>query len=149
MGYPGVRQALSKHCDEPIILAQHVGLYRIRAGPRDQRGDVDAGVVGVGEQQWHHDSVAGAPGQHVAEIRKVLLAEGHPDVDAATQQADGVRHFMCRCRRTRIGTSVRHQYQSHEACKPHSVFVEPAHRPLRGSAPSTGFVVHGAQPIDG
>ena len=37
----------------------------------------------------------------------------------------------------------------HEACNPHSVLDSPCQRPLRASAPSTGFAVHGAQPIDG
>ena len=38
---------------------------------------------------------------------------------------------------------------AHEACNPHSVLASPCQRPLRGSVPSTGLAVHGAQPIDG
>jgi len=32
---------------------------------------------------------------------------------------------------------------------PHSVLPEPVHRPLRGSAPASTFIVQVAQPIDG
>jgi len=53
-------------------------------------------------------------------------------------------------RRPWVRTSVRGQHQrSHEACSPHSVLFSPCQRPLRASAPSTGLVVQGAQPIDG
>jgi hypothetical protein len=49
-----------------------------------------------------------------------------------------------------VGTSMPGEDQScHEACSPHSAFAWPAQRPLRGSAPSWGMDVQGAQPIDG
>ena len=152
-------QALPEDRNEPVVLAEHVGLPGIDPGLCDEGRDVDARVIRVGEQQRHHDGVAPGRREHVLQIGKVLLAERHPDVDIASHPSDGVRHLMCRFRRSRIGTPVRRQDQSrvglgriepsHEACSPHSVFDVPAQRPLRGSAPAIGLAVHGAQPIDG
>ena len=132
-----------------LILAKYVGLPCGATRFADHRGDVDASVIRVREKQRHDDRIAGRGGEHISEIGGVLLAERHPHVDIASHPSDGVRHLVRRCRRSRIGAAVRRQNECHDACKPHSVFERPAQRPLRGSAPSTGFAVHGAQPIDG
>ncbi len=120
-----------------------------RPGFRDQRGDVDARVVRIGKQQRHNDGVTAALGQHIVQVGGVLLAERHPDIGIAPHHPDGVCHLVRRCGRAWIGAAVRRQYKCHEACNPHSVLDWPDHRPLRGSAPSAGLAVHGAQPIDG
>ena len=39
--------------------------------------------------------------------------------------------------------------RSGQTCRPHSVLVDPAHRPERGSSPGATRRVHGAQPIEG
>jgi hypothetical protein len=153
-----VREALTKHVNEPVVLAKHVGLPRVPTGVRDHGGDVDARVIRIGEQHRHNDCVAAALGQYVAQVGGVLLAERHPNVDIASHHHDGVRYLIRRCRRARIGAAVRRQDErgaaggnrnGHEACNPHSVLDWPAQRPLRGSVPSAGLAVHGAQPIDG
>ena len=161
-----MREALTKDVNEPVVLAKHVGLPRERTGVRDQGGDVDARVIRIGEQQRHNDGVPVALGQHVAQGGGVLLAERHPNVDIAPHHPDGVRYLIRRCGRARIGAAVRRQDEhraaggnrhrasggsrhGHEACNPHSVLDWPTQRPLRGSVPSAGLAVHGAQPIDG
>ena len=150
MRHSGVCEALTQNVDKPVVLAKDVGLPRSGARFADHRGDVDAGVIRIREKQRHDDCIAGRGCEHISEIGGVLLTERHPHSDIASHHSDGVRHLVCRCRRSRIGAAVRRQDERvHEACKPHSVFDWPAQRPLRGSAPSTGFAVHGAQPIDG
>ena len=149
MRHPGVSEALTQDVNEPVVLTEDVSLPRSGTRFTDHRGDVDAGVIRIREKQRHDHCIARRGREHISEIGRVLLAERHPHVDIASNSSDGLRYLVCRCRRSRIGAAVRRQKKCHDACKPHSVFDSPAQRPLRGSAPSTGFAVHGAQPIDG
>jgi hypothetical protein len=57
-----VRQALSKHRNEPVVLAEDVGLSGVCPGLSDKSRDVDARVIGIGEQQWHDDGMASSRG---------------------------------------------------------------------------------------
>ena len=112
--------------------------------------DVDAGVVGVGQQQRSDHRCVGAPAEHVGQARRIQLAErdiGRRGLAAA--QRTGRRrpaHWpptadpRCRVRSAR-GWS--------RGVQPAFGLGQPCQRPLRGSAPSTGLAVHGAQPIDG
>ena len=145
--------------DQPIVLAEHVGLAGVDAGLGDHRGDIDPSVIGVGQKQRDHDCAPRQSGKHITQVRKVLLAERDSHVERRTQPARAFGDRMRRRRGPRVRAAVCRQDEcraglggsepSHEACSPHSVFDKPAQRPLRGSAPSTGLAVHGAHPIDG
>ena len=148
-GHPDLGQPLPQHRQQRGILTENPGPRH--RGPRllDHRRDVGPGVVRVGQKERNHDAVAGHTDQYVAKVRRVLLEKRRPDVQPGPQPPDPAGHRVCHRRRARVGAAVGGQYQGHDACNPHSVFDRPAQRPLRGSAPSTGFAVHGAQPIDG
>ena len=152
--HPGLGQSLPHHRQQRGILAQHLGLLHRDAGVLDHRGDVDPGVKGVGQQERHHDGIAVQVGQHVAQARAGSLEKRGTDVEPRPKSANAARHGMRHRRRPWVDAAVGRKYQRgkrqcHEACNPHSVLDCPDQRPLRGSAPSTGFAVHGAQPIDG
>ena len=136
--------------DQPIVLAEHVGLPDVDARFGDHRGDIDPRVIGVGQKQRDHDCAPRQRGKHIAQVRKVLLAERDSHVERRAQPTRAVGDRTRRSPRT-SGPRCRAPSgpSSHEACSPHSVFDNPAQRPLRGSAPSTGLDVHGAHPIDG
>ena len=144
-----MRQPLVQHRNQSVVLTEHVGLPGTRPRLVDHRGNVDPGVVRVGEQQRHHDGIGFGRCQHIAKVGGVLFAERNPHVDVSAHPPYGARELMSRCRGPRVRAAVRRQDECHEACNPHSVFELPAQRPLRGSAPSAGRDVHGAHPIDG
>lgn len=142
-------QALAQHMDQPLILAEHLGLPGVDAGFGDQRRDVHAGVVRAGQQQRHHDGAVGQRREDLAKVRRILLTERDVNLHLGPQQPDGVRDAASVGRRPRVGTAVCGQDEHQDACNPHSVLARPCQRPLRGSAPSIGFAVQGAHPIDG
>jgi len=81
-------------------------------GLRDHLGNVDTGVVSVGEQQWHHHRRTGDDrGEHVAQVGRVLFAERHPRVQAWAQPTDRRGDFPRVGRRPGIGTAVRGEDQ--------------------------------------
>jgi hypothetical protein len=104
-----VCEALTQNVNEPVVLAKHIGLPRSATRFADHRGDVDAGVIRIREKQRHNDRIAGRGSEDISEIGGVLLTERHPHVDIASHHSDGVRHLVCRCRRSRIGAAVRRQ----------------------------------------
>lgn len=135
---------------QPLILAQDVGLADPGTRVRDQRGDVHPRVVGAGQQEGGDDGIVGHPGQHIAQVRRVVFAKRHPHIEFRRHPTQMTGHRLHVGGRPRICAAVRGQNErSHDACSPHSTLAVPCQRPLRGSAPSTGLAVHGAQPIDG
>ena len=70
---------------QPGVLAEHVGLPTHAPRLADHRRDVDVRVIGAGQQQRRHDGVRGQSSQHVPQVRRGLLAERGPDVQARPQ----------------------------------------------------------------
>ncbi len=140
-------QPLVQHRDQPVVLAEHIGLSHGQTAAGDLSGDVDAGVVGVGQQERRDHRIRR---EHVSQAGRIQLAERDPHAKAGPHEANPIGDGPGIGRRPWICAAVRGQHQGrHDACNPHSVFDSPCQRPLRGSAPSTDFAVHGAQPIDG
>ena len=138
---------LVQHGHQPIVLAEHVGLSHGHTATRDLSGDVDAGVVGVGQQQRGDHRTRP---EHVNQAWSVQLAERDTHAQAGPHEANLIGDGPGIGRRPWICAAMRGQHQGgHDACNPHSVFDSPCQRPLRGSAPSATFAVQGAQPIDG
>ena len=113
-------------------------------------------MKGVGQQHRNHHGPAAATSdvrENVTDERLGLLQERGVHVEAGAQPTDPPRERVGDGRGPGIRAAVGGEDQGvlvrHDACSPHSVFVWPAQRPLRGSAPSTGFAVHGAHPMDG
>lgn len=101
-------------------------------------------------QRGSDDGVSRTFAEHLDQAWRILLTKRHPYVKARPQASQAARHRPRIGRRPGIRAAVRRQHECrHEACSPHSVLASPCHRPLRGSAPSAGLAVHGAQPIDG
>ena len=48
--YPGLLESLAQDMDQPIVLAEHIGLAGVSACVGDHRGNVDASVIGVGQK---------------------------------------------------------------------------------------------------
>ena len=144
-------EPLAQHMDQPVVLAEHVGLVRRRRRTRRSSPGCRPG------RDRRRRAAAGPPprrGGPSAARRAGSESSARRTRPArrATDAAGGSRSATARavCRGPRVRAAVRGQDESsHEACSPHSVLAKPCHRPLRGSAPSTGLAVHGAHPIDG
>ena len=76
-GNPQLGQSLTQHRNQTGVFAERFGLSHTVTGaaPRDLGGDIDAGMVGVRQQQGSHDRLAGTPVEHVDQVRSVDLAE--------------------------------------------------------------------------
>jgi hypothetical protein len=144
-----LRQSLPQHRQQSGVFAEYVGLGHRRAGPVDHRRNVDAGVKGIGQQERNYDGVTAKIRQHIAQAWGGPLEERRADVEPRPQPTDTAGDRVRDRRRAGVDAPVGRKNERHDACSPHSVFVRPAHRPLRGSAPSTGFAVQGAHPMDG
>ena len=142
-----VGQPLVQHGYQPVVLAEYVGLSHGGTAARDLAGDVDACVVGVGQQERGDHRIRR---DDINQAWRVQVAERDTHAEARPHEANLIGHATGIGGRSWIGAAMRGQHQgSHDACSPHSVLDSPCQRPLRGSAPSTGLAVQGAQPIDG
>ena len=172
--------------DEPLTQhrrpADRLRRARRPAAPGDWRrsaaiwrGDVDAGMVGVGQQERSHDGCCGTPlststrcgvfsSQKASRASRPGRMRATRPATARALAADrGSLLPWAVSTSTVIGAALPasgrcpHLIASlcivagagHDACSPHSVLDSPCQRPLRGSAPSTTFAVQGAHPIDG
>ena len=73
-------QPVCEHPHQARVLAEGFGLQYVDPGIGDDCWDVDAGVVGAGQQQRSHDCRSVESGEHIAQVGCALLAESHPNV---------------------------------------------------------------------
>ncbi|CAM5405533.1 hypothetical protein TPAU25S_02600 [Tsukamurella paurometabola] len=134
-----------RHVQAEVVLLDHLvaegqHLRQIVTGVHVQQGEGQRRrPEGLDREVQQHGRVLATGEQD----HRTLELAGHlaEDVDRLRLERVEGAEFGARSRRI-LGNG-------HEACSPHSVLVEPAQRPLRGSDPGAGFFVQGWHPIDG
>ena len=107
-GHPDLGQPLPQHRQQSGIFAEHLGLFDAGARLLDHLGDVDPRVIGVGQQERHHDP-GGTTSKHVAQIRAGLFEKCGTDVEPGPQPADAAGHRMRDRRRPGVDAAVGRQ----------------------------------------